>query len=126
MTKKTIDAAFVEGLVDMHGEGTAWSYIADVIAFVIYEVQALGPHAILQLGKIGAKLKLDDKEWYKIKYEHSLHAIALYRMVGTKHTTCVATFANGTTQAQVWAALHPWATAKVKAKTMVAHAEATV
>lgn len=106
-TENTITPTFVRGLLTKYQHSSVWPYINKVMPLVLFEVMALGPDGLIGLGKITAKLRLDDGKIYKLRFDHATHELQLRPMTGQKNGPPVATFTNKTTQRAVWKALHP-------------------
>lgn len=110
MTVKTKDpvsfVALVQHIIRRYRQSGVWTDVKDILPLVLWEVIALGDGLIL-LGKITAKVRLDDGQVYKVRFDHTTHVIQLCPMKKNKNLTPIAVFTNQTTADEVWAAFHP-------------------
>jgi len=106
--KKQIDATFVQSLIlAFRGKSKYWKYVEKVLPHVLFEVQALGPEALINRGVIFARVRLDDGKVYKIKFVHENQALVLYRMNGNANGEQIAVITNDTPQEVVWGLRNP-------------------
>lgn len=103
----TLGPAHLQHLLGKYQHGPVWDDVGRILPFVYFEVMALGPDALLRVGKITAKVRLDDDAVYKIRFDHPTHEIQLCRMFGQKNGPPVATFSKQSTHEEIWLALHP-------------------